>query len=346
MTRARRLGALADAVGGRVDEEHRSLEIDGLAPLESAGPRELSFLAHPRYRSLAEDTGAAAVLARPGTTLPGHAVITVDDPYASFAALMTLFYPEPPVEPGIHAAAWVDPAADVHPSAGVGPGAVVQARARVGARVDVGANAVIGPDVVIGEGTRVAPGAVVLAGSRIGAECRIGPGAVIGSAGFGYVPGPHGWAPIPQVGVVVLEDRVEVGANTSIDRATLGETRLGEGSKLDNLVQIGHNVVVGRGSAIVAQAGIAGSTRLGEGVQLGGQVGLVGHLRIGDGARIGAGSGVHGDVPPGVTWSGAPAFDHAGWRRAVKAFPRLPALIKTVRRLEKRIASIEKKLDE
>ena len=330
----RDVGTLADLVGGTVDGD-RSLPIRGLAPLESAGPDELSFLSRPRYRELAARTHAGAVIAPRGTTLPAHvAAILHEDPYAAFAILMNLFHPSPDVEPGIHQAAWVSPAADLDASVAVGPGAAVLDGAQLGARVAIGANAVVGEGVRIGEGTRVAAGAVLVAGSVIGARCRIGPGAVVGSAGFGYAPDGDGWMSIPQVGIVVLEDEVEIGAHVTIDRATLGETRIGHGSKFDNQVQIGHNVLVGAGTVIVAQSGVAGSTRLGRGVQIGGQVGLVGHLSIGDAVRIGAGSGVHGDIPDDAIRSGAPAFDHAGWRRSVSAFPRLPALLKRVRALE------------
>jgi len=338
------LGTLADLVGAAVQGD-RARSIRGLAPLDQASPDELSFLANPRYRPQLEATRAGAVLAPPDTPVPaGTALLAHGDPYGAFATLMGLFYPEPEPAPGVHPTAWVDDDAAVDPAAEVGPGAAVLAGARIDSGAIVGANAVVGEGVWIGPETRVAAGAVLVAGTRVGARCRIGPGAVVGSPGFGYAPTRDGWVAIPQVGVVVLEDGVEIGAGCTLDRATLGETRLGAGSKLDNQVQIGHNVVVGAGTVIVAQSGIAGSTRVGEGVQIGGQVGLIGHLTIGDGVRIGAGSGVRGDVPAGATVSGAPAFDHAGWRRSVTAFPRLPDLLKRVRTLEAELEELKKNL--
>ncbi|MDP7112740.1 MAG: UDP-3-O-(3-hydroxymyristoyl)glucosamine N-acyltransferase [Myxococcota bacterium] len=340
----RDLGSLADLVGAIVTGD-RGLPIRGLAPLEAAGPDQISFLANPRYRPQLASSRAGAVLAPAGTTVPsGTALLTHDDPYGAFAVLMGLFYPEPVPSPGVHTAAWVDPGAEVDGTATVGPGAAVLAGAVLGAGVVVDANAVIGEEVVVGPDSRIGAAAVVIAGTRVGARCRIGPGSVIGSPGFGYAPTADGWQSIPQVGVVVLEDEVDVGAGCTVDRATLGETRVGRGSKLDNQVQLGHNVVIGAGSVIVAQSGIAGSTRVGEGVQLGGQVGLVGHLTIGDGARVGAGSGVRGDVPAGATVSGAPAFDHGGWRRSVTAFPRLPDLLKRVRTLERELAELKQNM--
>jgi len=337
---ATRLGALADLVGGRVHGD-RSLRIRGLAPLETATPHELSFLSHPRYRPLLATSTAGAVVAPAGTEIPNGVLLEHTEPYAAFARLMNHFHPDPPHIPGVHPTAYVDPGAEVHDTATIGAGAVVMAGARVLAVADVGANAVVGSDVAVGKGTRIAPGATVLAGTQLGARCRIGPGAVVGSAGFGYAPTSEGWVRIPQTGVVILEDEVEVGANTTVDRATLGETRIAAGSKLDNLVQVGHNVVIGRGTVIAAQSGISGSSRLGEQVQIGGQTGVVGHLTIGDGARIGAGSGVASDVPPGATRSGMPVFDHAGWRRSVAAFPRLPDLLKRVRELERQVSELK-----
>jgi UDP-3-O-[3-hydroxymyristoyl] glucosamine N-acyltransferase len=339
------VGALADRVGGQVRGD-RSLEIRGLAPLETAGPDEISFLAHPRYRPLLARSRAGAVIAPPGTELAGPVLVEHEAPYLAFAALMRHLHPDPEVVPGAHPAAAVDPTAQVAPSAGISAGAVIQADAVVGERVFVGPGAVVGEGVVLEERTRVEAGAVLVAGTRCGARCRIGPGAVVGSAGFGYAPTADGWEAIPQVGVVVLEDDVEIGANTTVDRATLGTTRLGRGVKLDNLVHVGHNVTLGKGTVIVAQSGVSGSTEVGEGVQIGGQVGLVGHLRIGDGARIGAGSGVRKDIPAGETQSGAPAFDHARWRRSVTAFPQLPDLLKRVRALEREVARLRGDDDE
>ena len=336
------LGDLADLVGATVHGD-RSLPIRGLAPLETAGPDELSFLAHPRYHRLLSTSRAGAVLAPAGTDVLCGVLVEHPDPYRAFATLMTHMYPDATAERGVHPDASVDPAARVHPDASVGPCAVVMADAVVDFGAEIGPGAVVGEGVRIGRESRLAAGALVLSRTQVGCRCRVGPGSVVGSAGFGYAPGPDGWEPIPQVGCVILEDDVEIGANTTVDRATLGETVIGQGVKVDNLVQIGHNVVVGRGSVVVAQAGIAGSTRIGERAQIGAQAGIVGHLRFGDDVRLAARAGVHTDIPDGGTRSGAPAVEHTQWLKYVAVLPRLPALLKRVRALEREVEELKGK---
>lgn len=334
------LGDLADLVGAKVHGD-RSLRIRGLAPLENAGPDDLSFLAHPRYNHLLQTSRAGAVIASAGTDVPHGVLIEHPDPYRAFATLMTHLHPEPAVAMGVHPSAAVDPTAKVHPDASVGPGSVVMAGAVIDFGAEVGPGAVVGEGVCVGRESRLAAGALVLSGTQVGCRCRIGPGSVVGSAGFGYAPGPDGWEPIPQVGRVILEDDVEIGANTTIDRATLGETVIGQGVKVDNLVQIGHNVVVGRGSVVVAQAGIAGSTRIGERAQIGAQAGIVGHLNFGNDVRLAARAGVHTDIPDGGVRSGAPAVEHSQWLKYVAVLPRLPALLKRIRALERQVEELQ-----
>lgn len=335
------LAALAAHVGGRV-RGRGARRIEAVAPLASAGPSHLSFLAHPRYRPLLASSRAGAVLLSSEEDAgPERDLLVHPEPYRALARILSLLHPEERPAAGVHPTAWVAASARVHPRASVGPGAVVEEGAEVGEGTSIGANAVVGRGVRIGSGGTVGAGAVLVAASWLGDRVRIGEGAVVGSAGFGFVPGDTEPEPIPQVGRVVIEDGVEIGANATVDRATLGETRIGRGTKVDNLVQLGHNVAVGRGVLIAAQAGVAGSTRIGDGVMIGGQAGVVGHVEVGDLARIGAGAGVASSVPPGATVSGGPAFDHRAWRRAMLLLPRLPDLFSRLRRMESRLRALE-----
>ncbi len=318
--------------------------LQGVAPLHTAGSGDLAFFAHPRYRPQTATTQAGALLISPDRRpLPSFSgpLLLHPHPYLALALLLKWFHPSPALLPGIHPTAWVDPSARVHSRVEIGPGAILEEG------VEVGEGSVIGPQAVLTRRCRVGcqvwmgAGSIVTGESVLGDRVRIGEGAVIGSSGFGYLPTGGEPESIPQVGRVVLEEGVEIGAGTTIDRATLGETRIGAGTKIDNLVQVGHNVVIGRGALIAAQSGIAGSTQVGDRVMMGGQVGVVGHLHVGEGAKIGAGAGVASDVPAQAVVSGGPAFDHRQWRRAMVALPRLPELLQRVQRLEARILQLE-----
>jgi UDP-3-O-[3-hydroxymyristoyl] glucosamine N-acyltransferase len=345
----RSLAELAAHVGGVVEGDGR-VRIAGLASLEEAGPGELSFYGNPRYRKELRTTRASAVLLPPDepVTRADVAWVRVASPHLAFARLLTLFHPQPRPAPGVH------PRAEVHPSARVDPSATVMALAVVEADAVVGARAVLWPGTYLGEGSRVGedctlqPGAVVRERCVLGNRVLLQPGVVVGSDGFGFALDPSGPAhvKVPQVGSVRIEDDVEVGAGSCIDRATTGETVIGRGTKIDNLVQIAHNVRVGPLSILCAQVGISGSTEVGEGVVLAGQVGIVGHVRIGDGARIAAQSGVPHDVPPGATFSGYPAVERALWLRQSAALKQLPELLREVRELRARVAALESRKDE
>jgi UDP-3-O-[3-hydroxymyristoyl] glucosamine N-acyltransferase len=291
----------AEGVGGRL--------LRGVAPLQTAGPEHASFLDNPKYRSALAATGAGAVLIRPdlAATVPaGTAAIAVADPYAAWARVAALLHPEPPVVPGVHPSAVVDPTARVDPSAEVGPLAVIGPGAEIGPRCGIGPGAVIGPGVVLGADCRIGALASV-SHAFVGDRVVLFPGARIGQEGFGFAPTASGFVSVPQLGRVVIEHDVRVGANTTIDRGSLRDTVIGAGSRLDNLVQIGHNVRLGRLCVVVAQVGISGSTIVEDHVMIGGQAGLTGHLHIGRGARIAAQSGVMGDLPAGAEVAGAPA---------------------------------------
>ena len=345
----RSLAELAGQVGGTVEGDG-GLRIRGLASLEEAGPGELSFYGNPRYRKQLATTRASAVLLPPGEKVVRSDVawVRVPSPHLAFARLLSLFHPGPRPAPGVH------PHAEVHPSARVDPSATVMALAVVDARAVVGARSVLWPGTYLGEGSRLGedcvlqPGAVVREHCVLGDRVLLQPGVVVGSDGFGFAYDPAGPAhvKVPQVGTVRVEDDVEVGAGSCIDRATTGETVIGRGTKIDNLVQIAHNVRVGPLSIVCAQVGISGSTDVGQGVVLAGQVGIVGHVHVGDGARIAAQSGVPHDVPPGATISGYPAVEHALWLRQSAALKHLPELLREVRELRARVAALESRKDE
>jgi UDP-3-O-[3-hydroxymyristoyl] glucosamine N-acyltransferase len=340
----RRLGELARLVGGAIDGDP-DLPIRGMASLDRAQVGDLSLVAGRHYRALAEQSRASAFLVALDVTLPGRSVIRVAHPHLALATLLRVFHPE------------VRPASGIHPTAVVAASARVAGDAAVLAHVVVGdgsvveAGAVLHPHVVLGERCRVGeasvlhPHVVLREDVEVGRHVVIHAGAVLGADGFGYAFDGTRHRKIPQVGRVVVEDDVEIGANVTIDRATLGDTIIGRGSKIDNLVQIGHNTVVGADTVIVAQAGISGSCRIGNRVIIGGQVGIVDHVRVGDGARVASQSGVTDDVDPGTAVLGTPAIPIAEGRRVAVSLPRLPELLRSVRRLEKRVAALERRLE-
>jgi UDP-3-O-[3-hydroxymyristoyl] glucosamine N-acyltransferase len=301
------LAAVADAADGEAPP--RRLMLTGVAPLQTARPDEVSFLDNRKYVEALAETQAGAVIVRPdmAARVPaGTVAIVTDTPYPAWARVAALFHPIPPARPGIHPSAVVADDAVIDPSAEIGPLAVIGSRAEIGPRCRIAALAVIGDGVVVGADCRVASH-VSLSHALVGNRVTIYPGACIGQDGFGFAITEGGFNSVPQLGRVVLEDDVEIGANTTIDRGSLHDTVIGGGSRLDNLVQIGHNVRLGHGCVIVAQAGISGSTVLEDNVMLGGQAGLTGHLRIGRRARIGAQAGVMSDVAAGADVVGSPA---------------------------------------
>jgi UDP-3-O-[3-hydroxymyristoyl] glucosamine N-acyltransferase len=326
---------IAKHVGGELSGSP-DISVRGVAGLEEAEEDELSFLHHPKYRAALSDTRAAAVLVAPDVDCPSRlAAIRVPDPYAAVSSVLVLFDPGPPDVVGVHPTAVVDPDAELARDAALGPHVVVEAGARIGARSRIGAGSHVSADAVLGEDCYLFPRVFVGRGCVLGNRVRVHPGAVIGADGFGYAHIDGEYRKIPQLGIVELADDVEIGANACIDRATVGKTTLGRGTKIDNLVQIAHNVAIAEGAALAAQSGVAGSTHIGKGVRLGGQAGLVGHITIGDGASIGAQAGVIGDIPAGITVSGYPARPHGDAMRIEAAVRRLPELARRLRALEK-----------
>ncbi|MCC6718947.1 MAG: UDP-3-O-(3-hydroxymyristoyl)glucosamine N-acyltransferase [Acetobacteraceae bacterium] len=320
------LAAVLAAAGDDAAAEGEIL-LHGIAPLQAATADTISFLDNRRYLDALKATAAGAVLVHPAMAAhvpAGTIAICTRQPYLAWARVAALFHPPPPARPGIHRSAVVDPAARVDPSAEIGPLAVVEAGAEIGPRCRIGPLAVVGAGVVLGADCRIGAGASV-SHALLGARVYLYPGSRVGQEGFGFATGPAGFVTVPQLGRVLIGDDVELGANSTIDRGSSQDTVIGAGTRIDNLVQIGHNVRLGRCCVIVAQAGISGSAVLGDFVQVGGQAGITGHLAIGDGARIGAKSGVMADVPAKAEVLGAPAMparqffrEHATMRRMIQ----------------------------
>lgn len=334
-----KLRALAEHLGCEL-RGNGEIEILAVRGLEDAGKGDLTFLANPRYAAQLATTRASAVIVASSAPEVPIAALRTTNPYLCFARALALFHPPRRPPPGVH------------------PTAVVAARARIAAEASIGAYVVIGEDVEIGPRAILYPhvtiyddvrigadfvahaGVVIREGARIGDRVILQPGVVLGADGFGFAPGPAGAVKIPQTGTVTIEADVEIGAHTTVDRATLGSTVVRVGAKLDNLVMVGHNCDVGPHSFLAAQVGLAGSTKIGRGVQMGGQAGVAGHLTIGDGVQIVAQSGVPSSVPAGRIVGGYPAVEVTLWRRISAALPRLPELFRRVRRIERVLGSV------
>lgn len=326
-----KLAELAQHLGATLQGDP-SVSITGVASIESAGPGEITFVANPKYAALARTTQAAAVLVEPDFPKIEAATLRIQNPYLAFARAIEFFYQPPAYAPGIH------------------PTAVISPSAKIGANSHIGAYVVVGDDVVIGENAVLLPHSVIYAHVRAGKNlfvhshavvrehCRLGDnvvlqnGAIVGADGFGFAKRSDGsWQKILQSGPAVLENDVEVQANACIDRASIGETRIGAGTKVDNLVQVGHGSAVGENTMLCAQVGLAGSTTIGKGVILAGQVGVAGHCTVGDGVIATAQSGIPSDVEPGKVISGYPAIDNRQWLRVVALMNRLPELLRGIK---------------
>ena len=315
--------------------------IERLYPIEEAGAGDLTFIANPQYLRQLETTRADAILVRPGTECHGKNLIIVGDPYVALGKLLAIYCPEESHSPGISSRAFAEEGADISPEATVYPGATVCQGARILRGVVLYPGVFVGRDVSIDEDSILYPNVCVYRKCIIGKRVILHAGVVVGGDGFGYAnPGADNLK-IPQVGIVQIDDDVEIGANSTIDRGTLGKTWIKRGVKIDNLVQIAHNVVIGEDSVIVAQVGISGSTKLGKSVIIGGQAGLVGHITVGDRVMIGAKSGVHEDVPSGMTVSGSPHLPHKMWLRVVASMAKLPEMRHMLSLLTTRVNKLE-----
>ena len=323
------LGQLAEIAGADIagaDATKNEIFVD-VAPLSAAGARHVSFLDNRRYLDSfkASRAGACLVAADIVKSAPTTMrLLIAKDPYRAYARVAAAFYPPPPLVPGVHPTAIIEAAAKIGEGSRVEAGAVIGTGAEIGRRCLIAAHAVIGPGVVLGDDCIIGPSAS-LSHCLVGARAIIHGGVRIGQDGFGFAMGPQGHLKVPQLGRVVIGDDVEIGANTTIDRGAGPDTVIGDGTKIDNLVQIAHNVRIGRGCIIVAQVGISGSTQLGDFVALGGQAGLTGHITLGAGARVAAQSGVMRDVEPGATVGGSPAMSQRLWLKSVATIERLAA---------------------
>jgi UDP-3-O-[3-hydroxymyristoyl] glucosamine N-acyltransferase len=338
------LNELASQVGGEVAGDG-DVVIHGVAPIDEAVEGEITFLNHPQYRRFLRECRASAVIVGPAAFDESQGrrlnLLRCSDSYIAFAKISQLFCPAPRFNGQISSGAYVDESATVNEGVTIFPYAWIGARAQLGQGSVVFPGVFIGENAVIGAECVLHPNVVVREGCRLGDRVILHAGVVIGSDGFGYAGKGSGRVKIPQTGIVVIEDDVEIGANTTVDRATLGRTVIKRGAKIDNLVQIAHNVTVGEFSVIAAQAGIAGSTRIGKNVTLAGQVGVVNHIEIGEGAIIGPQSGVPQSVPAGAVLSGGvAAAPHHEWLKVMTLLPQLPKLWTSVRRLEKQLAHL------
>ena len=344
-----KLGEIAQRLGCQLDGD-TAVEIHGVAGIEQAGPGQLTFVSNPRYRQAIRTTLASAVLItketllepRPG--LPPLAALRSADPYLDFARAIELFYQPPRYAPGIH------PTAVIAPTARIGPGAHVGPYCFVDQGVEIGRNAVLHSLVAVYRDARIGDDffahshVVVREGCRIGHRVLLQNGVVIGGDGFGFAKQAGGrWYKILQSGVTVLGDDVEIQANSCVDRATVGETSVARGVKIDDLVLVGHGGRIGEDTLLCGQAGMAGTTTVGKGCVLGGQVGCSGHLTVGDGAMLTPQSGVASDIPPQSLYSGAPAVEHRLWLKGSAAYKHLPELLNTVRRLEAEVARLSER---
>ncbi len=334
------LSELADRLGARVvgDGDRR---VEDLRPLGQAGPEHLSFLHNPKYVEQAAASAAGAILVDDPARLAGRDLLVCDEPYLAVARALELFHPRTPAEPGIAPSAVVAADVELGDGASIGPLTTVGRGVTIGDRTVVGAGSVLGDGVVLGDDVLLHPRVVVEDGCRIGDRCVLQAGVVIGADGYGFatVDGVH--HKVPQVGIVVLEDDVEIQANTTIDRATMGETRIGRGTKIDNLVQVAHNVQVGEHCLLVAQVGISGSTRIGHHSVFAGQSGAAGHLVLGDRTMVAAKAGVMKSVPDGSVLAGHPARAQREWMRSQAAVQRLAGLRDRIAELERRLAALE-----
>ena len=338
-----KLSELAAATSARVDPASAAdIEISGAAGLDDAKPGDISFLANPRYTPKVNTTRASAIyLAEDAPVEREIPILRATNPYLAYTRALRLFHPEPDFVPSVHESAVIDPSAEVAANVWIGAGVVIGPSSKIGEGVRLYPNVTVYEDVIIGKDSTIHSGTVIRERSQLGERVIIHNNVVVGCDGFGYAKDEQkSWLKIPQTGRVVIEDDVEIGAGTTIDRASVGESRIKRGTKIDNLVQIGHSCTVGEDTLLCAQVGLAGSSHIGSRVILAGQAGVAGHLTIGDDVVITAKSATSHDVPAGKVISGIPAFDNRDWLRSTAAFRRLGEMARKIRELEKRLEEL------
>jgi UDP-3-O-[3-hydroxymyristoyl] glucosamine N-acyltransferase len=338
-----KLSELARLTSATIEGNGDDIDISGAAGLDEAKAGEVTFLANPRYTPRVNSTAASAIyLAEDAKIEKQICVLRANDPYLAYTRALRLFHPDTALEPSVHPSAVIDETARIAAGVAIGAGAVLGRNVEIAEGVQIYPNVTIYEDVKIGKDSVIHSGVAIRERSVLGERVVIHNNAVIGCDGFGYAKDENKhWLKIPQTGRVVIEDDVEIGAGTTIDRASVGESRIGRGTKLDNLVQIGHSCTVGEDSLLCAQVGLAGSSHIGSRVILAGQAGVAGHLTIGDDVVLTAKSATSHDVPAGKMISGIPAFDNRDWLRSTAAFRRLGEMQRTIRGLERRLAQLE-----
>ena len=332
---------LAERLQGEVLGD-TTLQLTGFAAANTAKPGDLTFAENAEYLAKAEESAASAILVSGAMTSSRKTLIRVPNARVGFAKVLPLFFPPPKFAPGIHPTAVIAPSAQIDPTAWVGPLCTVGERTQIGARSALLSGVHVGSDCRLGEEVVLHPNVTIYARSLLGNRVILHGGAVIGADGFGYVFDQGRHLKVPQIGNVIIHDDVEIGANSTVDRAALGTTVIGKGTKIDNLVQVGHNVVIGDHSILVAQVGVAGSTKMGHHVILGGQVGLSGHITLGNNVSVGGQSGVMTDIPDGEKWFGSPARPDKQVKRQMLAVMQLPELLKRFRQMEAQLAALTK----
>ena len=334
------LSELAQLVGGEVIGDG-GIKIVGVAPIEEARKGEITFIAHRRYLPKLTQTEASAVIVSPKVSEAGKPLLRVANPYLAFAKILGI-YAHRPYEPrGVDQGAWVSPTAKLGEGVSVYPFVYIGDHAEIGNRVILFPGVSVGDNAVIGDDTLIYPNVSIYEGSRIGKRVILHSGVVIGSDGFGFARDGRRSVKIPQIGIVEIGDDVEIGANTTVDRAAMGKTIIKRGVKIDNLVQVAHSVTIGEDSIIVAQVGIAGSSKIGSNVILAGQVGVIDHIEIGDNVIVGPQSGVAKDIPPNQVVTGSPPIPHKDHLRAVMTFPKLPEMWRKIGQLEAKLRDLE-----
>lgn len=338
---------IATFINGEVVGDENAT-VHTFSKIEEGIPGSISFLSNPKYTSYLYETKSSIVLVNK-EFVPEHNInatlIKVDNAYESLAQLLTLYEASKPKKEGVHSLAFISPSAKIGKNVYIGAFAFVGENAVIEDYVQIYPHSFIGDNVKIGNNTLIYSGVNIYHDCHIGKECILHSGAVIGADGFGFAPTPNGYEKIPQIGIVILEDRVDIGANTCVDRATMGHTIIHEGVKIDNLIQVAHNDEIGSNTVMAAQSGVAGSTKIGQWCMIGGQVGIVGHSHIGDHVSIGAQSGIPGNVKNGSTLMGSPAIDAKAWMRSTIVFKKLPDLYNELSEMRKELNELKKQLN-
>ncbi len=338
------LKEIAARLGGTVVGDGETV-LHGMAGVEEAGEGELTFVANPRYRRMLAETRASAAIVPPDVKEAPVALLVTPEPYLAFARALEIFHPPEPPPPGISERAWVDPSARVGEEVTIFPFVHVGREARIGDRTVLYPFVHVGDRVRVGRECRIHAYVSIREGCVLGDRVILQDGVVVGSDGFGYAPEGTRHHKIPQVGIVRIEDDVEIGAGSCVDRATMGETVIGRGTKIDNLVQVAHNVRIGEDVILVSQTGVSGSTSIGDRSVLAGQVGVVGHVRIGRDVKVGAKSGIHSPIPDGKVVSGIPGMPYERFLKTMAVFKHLPEIREKVRRLEREMEALKRRDD-